>query len=87
VFDGVDLGGSIGWKVELMIHKVYLRTPSDETEVACIRAGAQGDDLFQLIGIGRQKSSYKSVDGSGSYIGTWAFISGIRRRYLKTDPD
>ena len=51
-----------------MIHKVYLRTLSDATEVARIRAGAEGDDLFQLIGIGRQKSSYKCIDGSGSDI-------------------
>jgi len=51
-----------------VIHKVYLRTLSDATEVARIRAGAEGDDLFQLIGIGRQKSSYKCIDGSGSDI-------------------
>lgn len=66
MLDDVDLGGGIGWKVQLMIYKVYSRTLSDETEVTRIRAGTQGDDLFQLFGICRQKSSYKSVDGSGT---------------------
>lgn len=68
MFDGVDLGGSIGWKVELMINKVYCRSPSDETEVACIRAGAQGYDLFWLFGIGGQKSGDKRVDDSCSNV-------------------
>ena len=87
MFDGVDLGGSIGWKVELMIHKLDCRIPSNETEVTCIRAGTQRDDLFQLFGIGRQKSSYKSVDGGSSNVCACTFVSGIRRGYLKTYPD